>query len=297
MIKKCKYCLIILNEDNLYASDQKVSFSKNTLYNLNKTLKLKSFVFKEYGNSCECCSENIWQFLTIDHINNWGAQHRKNEIGLRGGKAIYQWLKNNNYPKDNFRLLCYNCNCCIGFHGYCSHDLITNTNNCVNCNALLNDNNWYLLHKFGNLHLCKDCCINNSTVRKTAINETKKYRSLHQRRKDAKNNIRTLRLKLIVGYDSKCNCCGEDNPLFLTIDHINKDGFLDKKKFKNNMYKFYNYLIDNNFPTDNYRLLCYNCNCSRGAYGQCYHELCKLHNKNNISIAEYKDITVRGLNG
>lgn len=69
-------------------------------------------------NACACCGEKHIEFLTIDHINNDGAEHRK-KIGLGGG-ATYGWLVKNNYPKG-YQVLCFNCNCAIGVHGYCPH--------------------------------------------------------------------------------------------------------------------------------------------------------------------------------
>jgi radical SAM protein with 4Fe4S-binding SPASM domain len=36
-------------------------------------------------------------------------------------------LKNNNYPKDLFRLLCHNCNMARGCYGYCPHEKLVNT--------------------------------------------------------------------------------------------------------------------------------------------------------------------------
>lgn len=56
------------------------------------------------GWKCACCGETIQQFLTIDHINNDGNEHRK-EIG----NHLYGWLINNAFPKG-FQVLCMNCN-------------------------------------------------------------------------------------------------------------------------------------------------------------------------------------------
>ena len=56
---------------------------------------------------CECCGEGLEQFLTIDHIDGRGSEHRR-ELKLNG-RRLYDWLKANNYP-PNFRLLCFNCN-------------------------------------------------------------------------------------------------------------------------------------------------------------------------------------------
>ncbi len=84
-------------------------------------LKTKKEVLEAYGNKCVCCGESNHEFLTIDHINNDGAKHRK-EQNLHGGFSIHAWLKRNNFPKDNFQILCWNCNCAKGHYGYCPHE-------------------------------------------------------------------------------------------------------------------------------------------------------------------------------
>lgn len=70
----------------------------------NDYIDLKLEAFKYYGNKCAHCLEENIEFLTIDHINNDGAEHRK-IIGTQ----IFPFLKHNNYPKD-FQILCFNCN-------------------------------------------------------------------------------------------------------------------------------------------------------------------------------------------
>lgn len=57
------------------------------------------------------------------------------------------------------------------------------------------------------------------------------------------------------GLHPHCNCCGEDIYEFLTVDHINNDGFLDKKSRRNLYYN----IIKNNFP-NTFQILCWNCN-------------------------------------
>lgn len=59
------------------------------------------------GYECACCGETEPKFLTLDHVNNDGAQHRK-EIGNRGA-GIFKWLRDNEYP-TGFQILCMNCN-------------------------------------------------------------------------------------------------------------------------------------------------------------------------------------------
>ena len=78
---------------------------------------LKISAFENYGGVfCACCGESHQEFLTIDHINNDGAQHRRDEKIIN----IYRWLKKQNYP-EGFRVLCFNCNAAYGLFGYCPH--------------------------------------------------------------------------------------------------------------------------------------------------------------------------------
>ncbi len=79
--------------------------------------KLRIDVLREYGGACKCCGESNKAFLSVDHISNNGSSHRR-EIG-RGG--LYPWLRQRGYPKDNFQLLCYNCNFAKRTTGTCPH--------------------------------------------------------------------------------------------------------------------------------------------------------------------------------
>ncbi len=62
----------------------------------------------EFGGKCATCGEDTWEFLTVDHINNGGTEHRE-KIG-KAGVHFYRWLKRQGYPKDDYQLLCFNCN-------------------------------------------------------------------------------------------------------------------------------------------------------------------------------------------
>jgi hypothetical protein len=88
---------------------------KNPEYNNFKQreyrFKLRLEVLSHYGGtppSCICCGEQLLSFLTLDHINNDGKEHRK-QMGVWGGSATYKWLKQHGYP-DNIQVLCMNCN-------------------------------------------------------------------------------------------------------------------------------------------------------------------------------------------
>lgn len=79
--------------------------------------KLFRDAMEAYGGvRCACCGETEWHFLSIDHINNDGAEHRRSV-----GRNLHLWLKQSNYP-PGFQVLCHNCN--IGKRrngGVCPH--------------------------------------------------------------------------------------------------------------------------------------------------------------------------------
>lgn len=60
-----------------------------------------------YGGKCAHCGINDQVVLDIDHIDNNGSIHRKQGIH---GWQLYRLLKRQGWPKDNYQLLCKNCN-------------------------------------------------------------------------------------------------------------------------------------------------------------------------------------------
>lgn len=78
---------------------------------------MRIMVFEAYGGAkCRCCGESIYEFLTIDHMDNDGAKHR-----AAIGSHLYRWLIEHDYP-EGFQVLCFNCN--AGKHrngGICPH--------------------------------------------------------------------------------------------------------------------------------------------------------------------------------
>lgn len=74
--------------------------------------KIKQEVVNAYGGMCACCGEDNPLFLSIDHIHNNGAKHRRSlgSVGKSGGSIFYYWLKRHGFPQDDYQLLCHNCN-------------------------------------------------------------------------------------------------------------------------------------------------------------------------------------------
>lgn len=78
-----------------------------------------------------------------------------------------------------------------------------------------------------------------------------------------------LRNEIHTHYGGQCACCGEREPVFLAIDHI--DGIVHEGPRKMRGLELYRWLRKNKFP-DGYRLLCHNCNAAVRWGRQCPHE-------------------------
>lgn len=86
-----------------------------------KARTLRQEVITAYGGACACCGTMIQEFLAIDHKNGGGRKHRK-EIGRgKSGGHFYWWLKRNNWPRNDFQILCHDCNSAKGLYGECPH--------------------------------------------------------------------------------------------------------------------------------------------------------------------------------
>lgn len=90
------------------------------LYAKNQLRKNRQNAINYYGCKCTCCGETQEEFLTFEHKNGDGAEHRRKIKMIGSGSHFVRWLKQNNYP-DSIEILCYNCNCSKGFRGYCPH--------------------------------------------------------------------------------------------------------------------------------------------------------------------------------
>jgi len=82
--------------------------------------QLKEKLVAGYGGACRCCNQKEVAFLTIDHINNNGAEERRN--GHRTSTALYRRLVRNNFP-GGYQLLCWNCNAAKQYNGGCPHKI------------------------------------------------------------------------------------------------------------------------------------------------------------------------------
>ena len=112
-IKHKNYYLLNKNDLSLYKHDwylrnKKLIRQRVRVYTENLRNKVVSY-YSKGTNSCACCGEKEYNFLTLDHINNDGAEHKR-FLKTRSTRNIYIWIIKNNFPPI-FQILCFNCNC------------------------------------------------------------------------------------------------------------------------------------------------------------------------------------------
>lgn len=123
---ECKACNILRTRLR-YHSDKKAEIlAKDKAATTIRRAQMKALVFAAYGGyKCACCGETEQLFLSIDHMNNDGADFRRMIAGKRtaAGYPTYRWLVLNGFPAG-FQVLCMNCNHGKRMnHGVCPHTL------------------------------------------------------------------------------------------------------------------------------------------------------------------------------
>jgi hypothetical protein len=78
-----------------------------------------------------------------------------------------------------------------------------------------------------------------------------------------------LKLEMLEAFGWKCECCGETNPLFLTLDHRIPGQSYHTTGL--NTQQLYRVARREGWPKDKYQLLCMNCNYAKGYFGACPH--------------------------
>ena len=230
-----------------------------------KHQEMKQAIMEAYGGKCECCGENQLIYLSVDHINCDGAEHRR-EL-KKSGTKFYEWLVANDYP-TGFRVLCMNCNTALGMYGYCPHHharpqpapkkealpkgvaALMLGDYCRTCRVPLNDTNAQYPARPSEVrdgitrheYVCKSC----------------------QKIKMSEYAFRQ-KVEVFAEYGGKCATCGESRTEFLTIDHIHNDGAEQRKKMGiSGGSSIYAWLKKNGYPKDEFQALCFNCNVAKG---------------------------------
>lgn len=93
----------------------------------------------------------------------------------------------------------------------------------------------------------------------------------YQRRDRARRKAAVL-----SAYGSVCTCCGESEPSFLVIDHVNNDGARHREEIGQGARKIgsgsimHKWLMANDYPAG-FQILCANCNMAKHSLGVCPH--------------------------
>ena len=138
---------------------------------------------------------------------------------------------------------------------------------CIKCNVILTQTNCQQYNLAHAKYICNDCL--------QTINQNKYNKHKNEIKKRQKNYELQNKLKVIYEYGGKCICCGEDKFEFLIVNHINNNNDAKERKItkQGTNSKLYRWLIKNNYPKDNYQLLCYNCNYAKDFFGYCPHKI------------------------
>lgn len=121
-------------------------------------------------------------------------------------------------------------------------------------------------HKNGLTSYCKPC---------SSEYDKEQYRKHSTYRKSTMRAYRAMvRKETLAAYGGPvCACCGEDEEVFLCIDHINGGGGKQLKAInkKTGAAGFYSWLRQNGYPPG-YQVLCFNCNMAKHIRGTCPHQ-------------------------
>lgn len=90
------------------------------------------------------------------------------------------------------------------------------------------------------------------------------------KKENQRNYYRRVKEKLLNHYGNRCACCGETEEAFLTIDHVNGNGSLERKQYRTTVQMGVS-IIRRGFPSD-YQILCFNCNNGKRRTGVCPHQ-------------------------
>ncbi len=91
---------------------------------------------------------------------------------------------------------------------------------------------------------------------------------LERCRTRSRDTIKRDRETVFAHYGNTCDCCGESELAFLTVDHVNGGGNTHRKTLE--APNMYTWLVRNDYP-NGYRILCFNCNCVATRVEVCPH--------------------------
>jgi len=123
MLLKCSICSIPFTSDrrSKYCDICKEDLNRERQREQKK--QLREEFLEAYGKKCSCpcgCVVSEPNYLGLAHIFNDGAKHRRRVGG--GGYITYRDLRDLGWPKDKYRIECWNCNFSKRVFGKCPNE-------------------------------------------------------------------------------------------------------------------------------------------------------------------------------
>lgn len=153
-----------------------------------------------------------------------------------------------------------------GLCGYCGKQADISGINCESCVSSITQASRKRADQRKKQGLCTMCGSKNSTPQRNVCPicaaKKQKYQAalpLEQKSGYFKKWREDQWDKIFFHYGEKCACCGETTRLFLTLDHMNNDGNIDRKQHGRKDIQVACWIIKNNFPSS-FQILCMNCN-------------------------------------
>jgi len=144
---------------------------------------------------------------------------------------------------------------------------------CEDCDPLCRD--CWVARRKEPLYYCGDCY--NKRLRDRYANDAEYRKTSNARMYAWKSaNLKQLRVAVNEMYGDTCNCCGETEPLFLTIDHVNNDGGERRKQSsrEHGTITLLRDILQHGSVQPDYQLLCMNCQLGKHLNGGiCPHQL------------------------
>ena len=120
------------------------------------------------------------------------------------------------------------------------------------------------------MELRKVCivCGEEKDIKKFDFGYCKNRRNICEMCRNKRKRI-ALWLSFLKAFDWKCQCCGEDDIRFLTLDHVQNDGFACSQDNITELRRAKELKYDRNI----FNCTCWNCNCARAKNkGVCPHK-------------------------
>lgn len=122
-MKRCKECIRAQSKKWFNSKGEgyrKIRNDQSTAIHKREYLILREEFFSIHGYRCSCCGDAHKEFLTIEHLNRGGKIHRAK---YRNYLCMLKDMKKRGWQKNEYILLCMNCNWVERNGSTCPHKL------------------------------------------------------------------------------------------------------------------------------------------------------------------------------